>query len=70
MPNSMDLESLIGAQQDKSRGYRTRLDAVEALGETGDARAVEPLMTAPKDEDESVRWAAANVLQEIDPSRS
>jgi hypothetical protein len=39
-----------------------RSSAADALGELGDLRAVEPLLTALEDEDESVRSSAADAL--------
>lgn len=42
-----------------------RLEAARELGRSGDAAAVEPLVVALKDEDESVREAAAEALDEL-----
>jgi HEAT repeat protein len=39
-----------------------RLDAARALGETGDQRAVSPLIDALKDADSGIRVAAADAL--------
>lgn len=41
-----------------------------ALGETGDTRAVQPLITAIQDEDDFVRWAAAGALFAIGDERA
>jgi HEAT repeat protein len=42
-----------------------RLQAVQALGEIGDARAVSPLFAAHKDKDRKVSWAATDALVKI-----
>ena len=44
--------------------------AAGALGELGDARAVEPLIAALKDESEVVRWSAARTLGELGNARA
>jgi len=44
--------------------------AAEALGQIGDVRAVEPLVTALKDKDKSVRKAAAEALGQIADPRA
>jgi HEAT repeat protein len=50
----------------KSKDPAVQYDAAEALGELGDARAVEPLITALKnDELSGVRWKAAEALSKI-----
>jgi len=58
----------------KALGYekdsRVRRDAAGALGKIGDARAVEPLIAALKDEDKDVRTAAARVLGQIRDARA
>jgi len=48
----------------------TQCEAVEALGEIGDERAVEPLIQALKDENWHVRWDAAEALGEIGDERA
>jgi HEAT repeat protein len=44
--------------------------AASALGEIGDARAVEPLIKALRDEDGDVSWHAASALGEIGDARA
>jgi WD40 repeat protein len=60
-----DVQGLI-----KTLGYKkdrnVRWKAVQALGEIGDARAVEPLRAALNDEDPAVREAAAEALRQIE----
>jgi HEAT repeat protein len=58
-----DVDSLIKLL--KSRHSKVRKAAAEALGEIGDAQAVEPLIAALQDEDRSMRWRAAEALGEI-----
>ena len=48
----------------------TQCEAVEALGEIGDERAVEPLIQALKDEDKAIRYWAAKALGEIGDERA
>lgn len=45
-------------------------EAAEALGQIGDARAVEPLAQALKDEDEDVRKEAVRALRKIGDTRA
>ena len=55
----------------KDRYSQRRQGAAVALGEIGDPRAVEPLITiALGDEDEEVRWAAAGALGRIKDPRA
>jgi len=49
-----------------SEGKHERASAAEALGRIGDSRAVESLIAALKDEDESVRQAATEALEKLD----
>jgi HEAT repeat protein len=60
-----DVEGLIkalGYQKD----WRVREAAASALGEIGDARAMEPLIAALKDHDSDVRQGAAGALDMMD----
>ncbi|MBA7597586.1 hypothetical protein ES703_04590 [subsurface metagenome] len=50
--------------------YDIRVEAAMALGEIGDARAVEPLIQALKDKDRDVRASAAVTLWEIGDERA
>src|SRR5450759_2332909 len=58
----------------KALGYQkdpaVRRAAAEALGQIGDARAVEPLIAALKDESWGVRRAAAEALGQIGDARA
>ena len=47
-----------------------RMAAVEALGGIGDARAIEPLIAALKDENYYVRESAARLLEKIGDARA
>src|SRR5436190_47674 len=58
--------NLMPALKDKDSFVRRR-DAAEALGKLGDARAVEPLMAALK-EDASMRQAAVQALDTVYPN--
>jgi HEAT repeat protein len=50
----------------KNRDPKIQYDAAEALGDLGDSRAVEPLITALKnDEFSGVRWKAAEALSKL-----
>ena len=59
-----DLDKLI--ENLKSEDEEVREAAAKALGEIGDARAVEPLIKALRDEDGDVREAAAEALKKLD----
>lgn len=48
-------------------GYRTKLRAIEALGEVGDERAVEELIEALGDDDSDVARAASHAVVARDP---
>jgi len=61
------VEHLIGAL---SEGWRVRKDAVEALGNIGDARAVEPLIKALGDRNKEICLHAAWALGEIGDVRA
>jgi HEAT repeat protein len=60
------LTKALGYKQDSS----LRRAAAEALGQLGDARAVEPLIGALGDETVSVRQAAVGALGELDDARA
>lgn len=61
---SRNVQGLIYALQNKDP--TVQYDAAEALGETGDERAVEPLLAALKnDETGGVRWKAAEALSKL-----
>jgi HEAT repeat protein len=61
---SRNVQGLIYALQHKDP--TVQYDAAEALGETGDERAVEPLLAALKnDETGGVRWKAAEALSKL-----
>ncbi len=64
-----DVEGLIRALESE-RDYKVRRDAAVALGATGDARAVEPLIQALKDQSWWVRSEAASALGELADSRA
>jgi len=56
------LDPLIQARKDKeNKSLYVRETATWALGNIGDARAVEPLTQALKDKNWDVRWGAAEV---------
>jgi hypothetical protein len=57
------VESLLPALKDSDSGVRRA--AAKALGDIGDARAVQPLREAANDEEQSVRKAAAKALAQI-----
>ena len=56
-------EPLFAALKDKD--WRVRRDAVQALGKSGNVRAVEPLVAALRDKSWDVRVVAANALLSI-----
>ena len=60
------VELLIRALKDKD----TRDFAILILGQIGDARAVDPLIQALKDEDKRMRVSAAGAFREIKDSRT
>lgn len=64
-----DIKGLIKALRYKRDG-RVRSSAAEALGEIGDARAVQPLCAALRDKDVDVRRAAAWALTKIGDVRA
>ena len=53
-----------------SATYPTRRTAAEALGQLGDARAVEPLTAALGDRNGAVRKAAAEALGQLGDARA
>ncbi|MEM1574213.1 MAG: HEAT repeat domain-containing protein [Candidatus Methanomethylicaceae archaeon] len=59
------IPEFINALEDKS--WRTRVGAAFALGEIKDIRAIEPLILALSDENDSVRDEARDALKKIDP---
>ena len=61
---------LIVVLQDQRKDPEVRKNAAEALGKIKDPRAVEPLITALKDEYSGVRWHAAWSLGEIQDPRA
>jgi HEAT repeat protein len=63
------VEPLISALKD-SKSWQVRRDAVEALGEIGDPRAVEPLIAALTDLDSGVLGIAAEALGRIGDARA
>jgi HEAT repeat protein len=62
--NKSNVDNLIEKLKDKDY-YYIRRDAAEALGQMKDARAVEPLIAALKDEDSHVRKSAAKALEQM-----
>jgi len=69
IPHYADLQvKLNDAFADK--GFTARAAAAAALGEIGDARAIEPLIAALKDDDLPVRWVAAGALFEFRDART
>jgi len=67
MKKKGNVKGLIKALGDKNEDVR--MSAAEALGEIGDASAVEPLIAALGDEHKDVREAAAEALGKIDDPR-
>jgi len=64
LKQSRDVQGLVLAL--KNRDPKIQYDAAEALGYLGDSRAVEPLVTALKnDEFSGVRWKAAEALSKL-----
>ena len=61
------MEPLIQALKDEE--YTVRENAAGALGEFGDARAVESLSKAAEDKDKDVRKAAKEALEKIKSKR-
>lgn len=59
-----DIKGLIKALRYK-KNYLIRAEAADSLGETGDERAVHPLIDALKDENKHVRKVAAEALGKI-----
>jgi HEAT repeat protein len=64
------VEALIAVLKNKRGSKGVRQAAASALGQTGDARSVEPLITALSDADRSVREAAARALRQIGDPRA
>lgn len=64
-----DVDGLVRALGPEN-DYDVREDAADALGEIGDARAVEPLIAALGDPDDDVREAAAEALGNIGDPRA
>jgi len=59
------VEPLIDLLNDKDKDEDARKQAAYALGNTGDTRAIEPLNTASKDENDQVRIYATNALKKL-----
>ena len=57
------MEALIAALEDED--WHLRGAVAEALGKSGDARAVEPLIVALRDKEQYMRWNAAGALDKI-----
>jgi len=68
MEAKRDVKGLIKALKDEDKHVRRR--ATEALGNIGDAKAVEPFIEALKDEDEDVRKRAIEFLGIIRDARA
>lgn len=64
------IEPLISALKDSTLGYKARSKVASILGQTGDARAVEPLITALKHHHQTLRQAAAEALGKIADPRA
>ncbi|MFZ3169413.1 MAG: HEAT repeat domain-containing protein [Candidatus Methanoperedens sp.] len=62
------MEPLIQALMDKD--WHSRSEAVNALGEIGNKKAVEPLIQTLKDKNEDVRWRVAWALGKIGDERA
>jgi HEAT repeat protein len=66
MEMEMDrLDDLVNQLKDKDLDIRVRIQAAEALGQMGDARAVQPLIAAFKDQASEVRRSALRALESI-----
>ncbi len=65
-----NIEPLLETLKDISRGYRARSKVALVLGQIGDARAIEPLITALKRYQQDVRQAATEALGEIGDPRA
>jgi len=59
------VEPLLERLKDQNRDNDARQHAAAALGQIGDARAVEPLVAALEDADPDVRWAVAKALETL-----
>ena len=57
------VELLIEALKDED--WYIRMKAADVLGNTGDKRAVEPLIAILKSEDKCYKWEAKNALSRI-----
>jgi hypothetical protein len=64
-----EVSVLIHALEDEDANFNTRVEAARALAETGDARAVEPLIETLKDENEFVREGVASALGQTGDAR-
>lgn len=69
MKAKKNVKGLIKALHYQKKRY-VRLAAAEALGEIGDARAVDPLIAVLQDDNEDVRRAAAEALGKIRDKRA
>jgi len=70
MEQQRDVEGLVAALKGKDAGEGVRAAAAKALGEIGDAQAVEPLIAALTNDVGSVRIAASEALAQIGDSRA
>ena len=64
------VDPLITVLGDYNQSSNVRSNAARSLGYTGNARAVDPLVEALRDEDEWVRYAAATALGDIGDKRA
>ena len=69
MKANKDIDGLIDAVRYR-RDWKTRMRAVDILGEIGDKRAVEPLIEALEDENKHVRLASVVALGKIGDRRA
>lgn len=58
-----DVKALIKALRNKKADIRSK--AAQALGEIGDARAMEPLLSSLRDGDRNMRWQAGEALEKL-----
>jgi len=63
MKAKRDVKGLIKALRNKKADIRSK--AAQALGEIGDARAMEPLLSSLRDGDRNMRWQAGEALEEL-----
>lgn len=71
MEAKRDVKGLIKALWNKDyKDYYLKMRAAEALGNIGDARAVEPLTKSLNDKNKDVRKAAKEALKRIEAKES